>query len=223
MRRAGMPFQATPGAGGITTAAPGSCSRTVTPVGAHQGLRRARPGCDRGIVTPSNATPGGRHEHRRIHPPVHDRGPGARDRRLQARGRGRCPSPTSTGPRRSTRNLGWREDADFPIRDDFRVIQMTPPGSQALRHLRQGRRAAARTGPEPRARRLRHRGGPRRPDRPRRRRLRGLPRQRVRRGRRAAPPGWTPPATRTPPGSPSATRTATAGCCRRSQTRLPGR
>jgi catechol 2,3-dioxygenase-like lactoylglutathione lyase family enzyme len=28
-------------------------------------------------------------------------------------------------------NLGWREDADFPIRDDFRVIQMTPPGSQA--------------------------------------------------------------------------------------------
>jgi catechol 2,3-dioxygenase-like lactoylglutathione lyase family enzyme len=28
-------------------------------------------------------------------------------------------------------SLGWREDADFPIRDDFRVIQMTPPGSQA--------------------------------------------------------------------------------------------
>jgi catechol 2,3-dioxygenase-like lactoylglutathione lyase family enzyme len=27
------------------------------------------------------------------------------------------------------KNLGWREDADFPIRDDFRVIQMTPPGS----------------------------------------------------------------------------------------------
>jgi catechol 2,3-dioxygenase-like lactoylglutathione lyase family enzyme len=25
--------------------------------------------------------------------------------------------------------LGWREDADFPSRDDFRVIQMTPPGS----------------------------------------------------------------------------------------------
>jgi catechol 2,3-dioxygenase-like lactoylglutathione lyase family enzyme len=25
--------------------------------------------------------------------------------------------------------LGWREDADFPIRDDFRVVQMTPPGS----------------------------------------------------------------------------------------------
>jgi catechol 2,3-dioxygenase-like lactoylglutathione lyase family enzyme len=28
-------------------------------------------------------------------------------------------------------NLGWREDADFQIRDDFRVIQMTPPGSPA--------------------------------------------------------------------------------------------
>ena len=27
--------------------------------------------------------------------------------------------------------LGWREDADFPIREDFRVIQMTPPGSPA--------------------------------------------------------------------------------------------
>ena len=28
-------------------------------------------------------------------------------------------------------SLGWREDADFPIRPDFRVIQMTPPGSLA--------------------------------------------------------------------------------------------
>src|SRR3954453_19245164 len=27
-------------------------------------------------------------------------------------------------------SMGWREDADFPIRDGFRVIQMTPPGSQ---------------------------------------------------------------------------------------------
>ncbi|MGW3729894.1 VOC family protein [Streptomyces sp. NPDC000851] len=25
--------------------------------------------------------------------------------------------------------LGWREDADFPAGDDFRVVQMTPPGS----------------------------------------------------------------------------------------------
>ena len=28
-------------------------------------------------------------------------------------------------------SLGWREDADFPIREGFRVIQMTPPGSPA--------------------------------------------------------------------------------------------
>ena len=26
-------------------------------------------------------------------------------------------------------SLGWREDADFPIREDFRVVQLTPPGS----------------------------------------------------------------------------------------------
>ena len=26
-------------------------------------------------------------------------------------------------------SLGWREDADFPIREDFRVLQLTPPGS----------------------------------------------------------------------------------------------
>jgi catechol 2,3-dioxygenase-like lactoylglutathione lyase family enzyme len=27
--------------------------------------------------------------------------------------------------------LGWRLDADFPISDDFRVLQLTPPGSPA--------------------------------------------------------------------------------------------
>jgi len=26
-------------------------------------------------------------------------------------------------------DLGWREDADFAAGDDFRVVQMTPPGS----------------------------------------------------------------------------------------------
>jgi catechol 2,3-dioxygenase-like lactoylglutathione lyase family enzyme len=29
------------------------------------------------------------------------------------------------------KKLGWREDADFPIREGFRVVQMTPPGSPA--------------------------------------------------------------------------------------------
>jgi catechol 2,3-dioxygenase-like lactoylglutathione lyase family enzyme len=28
-------------------------------------------------------------------------------------------------------SLDWRLDADFPIREDFRVLQVTPPGSQA--------------------------------------------------------------------------------------------
>ncbi len=28
-------------------------------------------------------------------------------------------------------SLGWREDADFATGDDFRVVQVTPPGSQA--------------------------------------------------------------------------------------------
>jgi catechol 2,3-dioxygenase-like lactoylglutathione lyase family enzyme len=28
-------------------------------------------------------------------------------------------------------NLGWRLDADFPVGDDFRVVQLTPPGSEA--------------------------------------------------------------------------------------------
>jgi len=27
--------------------------------------------------------------------------------------------------------LGWRLDADFPVGDDFRVVQLTPPGSDA--------------------------------------------------------------------------------------------
>jgi catechol 2,3-dioxygenase-like lactoylglutathione lyase family enzyme len=27
--------------------------------------------------------------------------------------------------------LGWRLDADFPVRDDYRVVQFTPPGSPA--------------------------------------------------------------------------------------------
>ena len=28
-------------------------------------------------------------------------------------------------------SLGWREDADFAVSEDFRVLQFTPPGSQA--------------------------------------------------------------------------------------------
>ena len=35
----------------------------------------------------------------------------------------------STARRSSTRNLGWRLDADFPFDNGFRVVQFTPPGS----------------------------------------------------------------------------------------------
>ena len=37
--------------------------------------------------------------------------------------------------------LGWRLDADFPGVDDFRVVQMTPPGSQCSIHF--GKRVTA--------------------------------------------------------------------------------
>jgi catechol 2,3-dioxygenase-like lactoylglutathione lyase family enzyme len=40
-------------------------------------------------------------------------------------------------------SLGWREDADFPIRDDFRVLQLTPPGSTASVIFGSGITAAA--------------------------------------------------------------------------------
>ena len=59
--------------------------------------------------------------------------------------------------------LGWRLDADFIIGDDFRVVQLTPPGSGVLDHFGTGLTSA-----EPglvagtATRRDRHRGGARR-------------------------------------------------------------
>jgi len=35
-------------------------------------------------------------------------------------------------------SLGWREDADFAAGDDFRVVQVTPPQSQASIHFGKG-------------------------------------------------------------------------------------
>jgi catechol 2,3-dioxygenase-like lactoylglutathione lyase family enzyme len=40
-------------------------------------------------------------------------------------------------------SLGWRLDADFPIREDFRVLQLTPPGSPASIIFGSGVTAAA--------------------------------------------------------------------------------
>jgi catechol 2,3-dioxygenase-like lactoylglutathione lyase family enzyme len=39
-------------------------------------------------------------------------------------------------------NLGWRFDGDFPVGDDFRVVQMTPPNSQCSIIFGKGIRSA---------------------------------------------------------------------------------
>ena len=36
------------------------------------------------------------------------------------------------------KSLGWREDADFVGEDDFRIVQMTPPGSACSVHFGTG-------------------------------------------------------------------------------------
>jgi catechol 2,3-dioxygenase-like lactoylglutathione lyase family enzyme len=40
-------------------------------------------------------------------------------------------------------SLGWRLDADFRVGDDFRVVQLTPPGSQTSIILGDGITSAA--------------------------------------------------------------------------------
>ena len=40
-------------------------------------------------------------------------------------------------------NLGWRLDADFPVGNDFRVVQFTPPGSPCSIHFGKGLTPAA--------------------------------------------------------------------------------
>ena len=42
-----------------------------------------------------------------------------------------CPCPTPTAPKHFYASLGWREDADFRITEDYRLLQFTPPGSHA--------------------------------------------------------------------------------------------
>ena len=58
--------------------------------------------------------------------------------------------------------LGWRLDADFATGDDFRVVQLTPPGSACSIIFGTGVTSAAPgSAAGPAARRRRHRGGPR--------------------------------------------------------------
>jgi catechol 2,3-dioxygenase-like lactoylglutathione lyase family enzyme len=45
--------------------------------------------------------------------------------------------------RRFYEGLGWRLDADFPGAGDFRLVQMTPPGSPCSIHFGKGVTAAA--------------------------------------------------------------------------------
>ncbi len=49
------------------------------------------------------------------------------------------------------KKLGWREDADFVTGPEFRVVQVTPPGSQCsvVRHGRHGRDARLGAGAVP--------------------------------------------------------------------------
>ena len=97
-----------------------------------------------------------------------------------------------------------------------------PPRSSSARRSRRPRPAA----PGPLPDRLGHRGRARRARRPRRRDQRGLPpgstRRAVRAGRRRPRRAGPPPTTRpTAPSPPSATPTATRGCCRRSRSGFP--
>ena len=72
-------------------------------------------------------------------------------------------------------SLGWRLDADLGS-DDFRIVQLTPPGSGCSIQFGTGLTSAA-PGRRESPRRLRHRGGARRARRRRCRRERGLPRR----------------------------------------------
>ena len=67
-------------------------------------------------------------------------------------------------------NLGWREDADLATGDDFRVVQLTPPGSPCSVIFGTGLTTAEPGSTQrPAARRRRHRLGLRRAGRARRR------------------------------------------------------
>ena len=60
-------------------------------------------------------------------------------------------------------SLGWRLDADFTAGDNWRVVQMTPPGSPCSIHFGKGvTKAVPGSVQEPVSRGVRHRGGARR-------------------------------------------------------------
>jgi catechol 2,3-dioxygenase-like lactoylglutathione lyase family enzyme len=72
-------------------------------------------------------------------------------------------------------SLGWRLDADVATGDDFRIVQLTPPGLPGVDPIRhEPHLGRVLRGREPVPGRLRHRGCARRVDRPRRRGERDL-------------------------------------------------
>ena len=119
-------------------------------------------------------------------------------------------------------SLGWRLDADLAVDDGYRVVQLTPPGSGCSIIFGDGRHVGpARLVRGPAALGVRHRRGPCRPGRARGRRQRAVPRRdRDLPSRRDRGPRGRPGAGACGlrlVRSPSAIRTATAGCCRRSR------
>ena len=117
--------------------------------------------------------------------------------------------------------LGWRLDADFATGPDFRVVQLTPPGSACAVIFGTGvTYGGPGLGRGPAAGGRRHRRGPGRAGQPRRGCQRGVPRRRrgvpPRRDRR--PGGRAGAGARRPTGRGcrSPTRTGTPGSCRRS-------
>ena len=98
--------------------------------GSDQGFTRARPGPNSRDGVCHTETPGGATMSTTAE---HHRNPGPRDeaRRTSSSRSPSCPVADADRAKQFYSSLGWREDADFPISEGFRVLQFTPPGSQA--------------------------------------------------------------------------------------------
>ena len=116
---------------------------------------------------------------------------------------------------------GFKLDVDHQPNEEFRVVQMTPPGLGVLAHDRDRDSPRRTPGSLPRHApgRHRHRGGARR--------ARSDAASRSSEIRHMTPSGWQPgpdPSAATTARSPtSAIPTATPGCCRRSTQRADDR
>ena len=81
------------------------------------------------VTSNSDTSPGGSNEHHRS-PQRERHQPTRAPARLSSSSRpSSSRSRMSTARRSSTASLGWRLDADFAFDNGFRVVQFTPPGS----------------------------------------------------------------------------------------------